>query len=178
MLRIVTMLEQLQNSFRTSVLQQDTQDLSPFSSPFSAERLTVYRRSVYDNLKDSLRIVYPGVWKLLGDDCANSIAYALIRSMKQLPTSGCLDDWDSGFPEFIASVPELRSLPYLRAYAEFEWAKHLSYSARNCKVIMPEDLQAVAEDQLGDLIRSTKSKLSQKILALRALIYTVNKSKQ
>lgn len=78
------MLEQLQNSFRTSVLQPDSQDLSLFSSAFSAERLSIYRRSVYDNLKDSLGVVYPGLWKLLGDDCANSIAYALIRSLKHL----------------------------------------------------------------------------------------------
>lgn len=145
------MLEQLQNSFRTSVLQPDSQDLSLFSSAFSAERLSIYRRSVYDNLKDSLGVVYPGLWKLLGDDCANSIAYALIRSLKQLPTSGCLDDWNSGLPEFIATVPELASLPYLRDYAEFEWAKHLSYSAPNCNVINAQALQDVEKEQVGEL---------------------------
>lgn len=145
------MLKSLQQNFRRSLLAKDTQDLSIFSSINPDERLNIYRNSVFENLRGSLRIVYPGVWQLLGEECANSMAYALIRSTNNLPTSGCLDDWDAKFPEFLGTKEQLQSLVYIKDYAEFEWLKHLSYSAKNSSYILASDLQAIPDESIGEL---------------------------
>lgn len=138
----------LQQSFYRNILKQE-EDLSFISSNFPQERLDVYRQTIFENLINAVRITYPGVWKLLGNECANSVAFAYCN--KYLPKTGCLDDFGGDFPNFLSTIKQLSELPYLSDYAHFEWLKHLAYMAADSKSISPQDLMTVPEDEIDHI---------------------------
>ncbi|HFE6167594.1 TPA: DNA-binding domain-containing protein, partial [Legionella pneumophila] len=74
-------LLKLQESFYRNIFKKDV-DLSFISSDFSQERLDVYRQTIFENMINALRITYPGVWKLIGNECANSVAYTYCKKDK------------------------------------------------------------------------------------------------
>lgn len=97
------------------------------ASENSRERLAIYRNTIYANLKRTLKIIYPGIWSLIGDNCADQLAMMYCSDQANCPNSGCLDDWGKDFPDFIKTVEALQTLPYLSDYAEYEWNKQLAY---------------------------------------------------
>ncbi len=145
-------LEALQNAFYKAVLAKSTSDTEFIISPFAAERLNIYRQSILDNLRRALSITFPGIWVLLGEECANRVAIAFAANENNLPTTGCLDDWGDNFPVFLGRIPELNSLEYLQDYAEYEWLKHLSYMAKSKPTFDATKLQSVPEDQVATVI--------------------------
>lgn len=102
--------------------------LSWISSDEPDERMQIYRNTMLNNLIYALSLTYPGVWQLLGGGCANQVAKLFLKT-RQMPRTGCLDDWGSSFVEFLSTVPELESLYYLSDYARYEWLKHECESA-------------------------------------------------
>jgi hypothetical protein len=140
-------LLKLQQSFYCNIFKQGD-DLSFISSNFPQERFDVYRQTIFENMKGALRITYSGIWKLLGEACANSVAYAYSKMDQNLPKTGCLDDFGGNFPKFLSTLEQLSELPYLRDYAHYEWLKHLAYMATDSKSISPEDLMSIPEDEI------------------------------
>lgn len=140
-------LLKLQQSFYSNILNQES-DLSFISSNFPQERFDVYRQTIFENMVNALRITYPGVWELLGEDCANIVANAYSKMDKNLPRTGCLDDFGGDFPDFVSTLKELSELPYLQDYAHYEWLKHLAYIALDSKPIVPSDLMNIPEDEI------------------------------
>lgn len=143
-------MHELQQSFRDNIFNQNG-DLSFISSNFPQERFDVYRQTIFENMVNALRITYPGVWKLLGDECANSVANAYSKMDKNLPRTGCLDDFGGDFPDFLATLKELSELPYLQDYAHYEWLKHLAYIAENANHIDPSDLMKIPEGEIDHI---------------------------
>ncbi len=139
-------LLQVQQSFLNNVMQRNAQDLNFISSNFPHERFDVYRQTIFENMANALRITYPGIWKLVGDECANSIAYAYCQIDQHLPKTGCLDDFGESFSQFLSTLTQLSRLSYLQDYAQYEWLTHLSYTAADSKPISPSDLGGVHED--------------------------------
>lgn len=140
-------LLKLQQSFYSNIFKQGD-DLSFINSNFPEERFDVYRQTIFENMINALKITYPGIWKLLGDECANSVAYAYSKTAQNLPKTGCLDDFGSNFPEFLSTLEQLSELPYLKDYADYEWLKHLAYIATDSKPIDPSDLMSIPEDEI------------------------------
>lgn len=140
-------LLKLQQSFYSNIFKQDD-DLSFINSNFPQERFDVYRQTIFENMINALKITYPGVLKLLGEDCANSVAYAYSKTDQNLPKTGCLDDFGGNFPEFLSTLEQLSELPYLKDYAHYEWLKHLAYIATDAKPIEPSDLMSIPEDEI------------------------------
>lgn len=140
-------LLKMQQSFYSHIFKKDD-NLNFISSNFPQERFDVYRQTIFENMKSVLRITYPGVWKLLGDECANSVAYAYCKTAQNLPKTGCLDDFGSNFPKFLSTLEQLSSLPYLRDYAYYDWLKHLAYIAADVKPIDHSDLMKIPEDEI------------------------------
>ncbi len=145
-------LLQLQKSFHHNVLQRDNENLSFISSDFPKERFDIYRQTIFENMINSLKITYPGIWKLLGDKCANSVAYAYCKIEKHLPKTGSLDDFGNQLPQFISTLSELSALPYLQSYASYEWLKHLTYNAADSQVITSLNLQNIPEKKIDNTI--------------------------
>ncbi|KAF8818536.1 HvfC/BufC N-terminal domain-containing protein [Rickettsia endosymbiont of Cardiosporidium cionae] len=93
-------------------------------SKYPKERINIYRNNILSNLKHVLSITYPGVWKLLGEDCADNVANLFLKNIDHFPESACLDDWGKKFPDFLETIQELQDINYLKEYAIYEWLKH------------------------------------------------------
>jgi len=98
------------------------------------------------NLKTALSLTFPGIWRLLGEQCANNVAHRFISSpTAHWPTSACLDDWGQEFALFLAKVPELESIPYLMDYANYEWQRHQVFQAPNTKALTKAQLLELSD---------------------------------
>lgn len=148
-------LKDIQLQFQQSLFVEQQQlalhDLDFISSSYAKERFSVYRQTLLENLRNTLELTFPGLWVLLGAECANSIAYAFIKKLEHLPTTCCLDDWGYEFTSFFETVTELISLPYLKDVAVLEWFKHLSYYAAEMDGIDLSSLQHLSEQQLNEV---------------------------
>jgi len=143
-------LLELQRSFYSNIFKQGD-NLNFISSNFPKERFDVYRQTIFENMTHALRITYPGVWKLLGEDCANSVAYAYSQKDQNLSKTGCLDDYGSNFPIFLSTVEKLSGLPYLKDYGHYEWLKHLADIAEDSVSINPHELMKIPEDKIDHI---------------------------
>lgn len=141
-------LEAIQKKIQQSILKQDLDDLSYIKSAYPAERLSIYRQTILENICNALSITFPGIWKLLGEECANSAAYAFCEDKQNLPISGCLDDFGEGFIEFLSLQKEFNALPYLKDYGSFEWLRHQSYRAPHSPAISISELEAILANKL------------------------------
>lgn len=81
--------------------------------------LRVHRNTVLGALANALRLAFPAVDKLVGEDYFDRLAVAYARA--QPPDAPQLDEYGRGFPDFIAAFTGLEALPYLRELAQFEW---------------------------------------------------------
>ena len=138
----------IQNDFRAAIF--DSHAGTDFvASSYPAQRLDIYRQTILENLRQALAITYPGIWQLLGNECADSVAYAYLKT--DLPGGGCLDDWGDSFAEFLALTPELEKLPYLKDYAAYEWLLHLAYGAVQGEAITPQELEKIPEENIESI---------------------------
>lgn len=144
-------LEQIQKSFCEAIFNDTSnfKDLIKSSDP--DKRIQIYRVTVFENLLNALSLTFPGIWKLLGEDCSRGVGYTYIKNKENLPLSGCLDDWGSTFPDFLEKQKELKHLPYLKDYASYEWLKHSAYGAYSEKSFDLSDLEAIPEDQMESI---------------------------
>jgi hypothetical protein len=142
-------LEALQLLFFKAIFEDNQNNLAFINSDYAAERLAIYRKTIIENMRNALQITFPGVWKLLGTDCADSVAQLFCLNKKHLPSSGCLDDFGDLFPSFLGNLKELSSLPYLEDYATYEWLKHKAYiTYEEILPIKPSDLQTIPAEQI------------------------------
>ncbi len=121
-------------------------------------RFKVYRNTILQNLSKALAITFPAIWKLVGQECADSLALAFVRKEMNLPETGCLDDWGSKFPEFLQTMNAVAHLVYLKDVAQLEWLKHLSYGAPDYQSLNPLTLQKTLDsrqDKLSVLFNPT-----------------------
>jgi hypothetical protein len=85
-----------------------------------AERLAIYRNTSVSALTAALRLNYPAVRALVGDDFFEAAARAFVG---QSPAASArLDDYGAGFGAFLSRFDPAASLPYLSGVAELEWA--------------------------------------------------------
>lgn len=93
-----------------------------------AERLDVYRNTFASVLTTALRLSFPAVQRLVGDDFFGGAARIFIASAP--PGSACLDDYGALFPSFLAAFKPAQSLAYLPDVARLEWAVNRALHAR------------------------------------------------
>lgn len=141
-------LKATQVCFYQAIFKKNLNNLDFVSSSYASAKINVYRQTIFENMCNALFITFPGVWKLLGEECAKNAAYTFCQDEKNLPLSGCLDDWGRMFPDFLRQQKELGMLPYLGDYAFYEWIKHQSYVAQHVLPIKANDLKNISEDLL------------------------------
>jgi hypothetical protein len=144
-------LETLQSAFFQSLFSSSSTAHESFASSHSDQRLKIYKQTVIDTLGNALALTYPGLWKLLGEECANQLAYAFCEHNKNLPTTGCLDDWGAEFPDFISQQSSLLHLPYLKDYGNYEWLKHQSFCASHSPSMSLSDFEAIPPSSIESL---------------------------
>lgn len=136
-------LRTLQEHLFKAITTDDEKQLLPFIKPShipESARFKVYKNTSFENLCNALKITFPGIWKLIGEECARSVSYVFTKDIKNLPSNGYIDDWGRDFSKFLSTVSELSDLKYLEDYAEFEWLQHSSFCAMDADVLDPVEL--------------------------------------
>jgi hypothetical protein len=114
----------------------------------SGDRLDIYRNTVCSTLARALRLCYPAVCKLVGQDFFDGAAAAFASDT--LPNAAWLDRYGGGFADFLARFEPVRSLPYLPDVARLEWAVNEALHAPQAESL---DLLAFAQAAARDASR-------------------------
>ena len=109
----------LQRAMRTALADgDDTAAVAMLADGVPADRLDIHRNTFVAGASRALRLSFPAVHRLVGDDFFTGAAAAFIA--RHPPPAACLDDYGAGFPRFLRDFP--RALDYLFDVASLEWA--------------------------------------------------------
>jgi hypothetical protein len=150
-------LLELQRAFCASLAGDGQAAIEPQPAAFqfladgadAAARLSIYRNTSVSTLTAALRLNYPAVHKLVGDEFFEGTARIFIG--KHRARSACLDDYGQGFGAFLAQFPPASSLPYLPDVAELEWAVSRALHAPEAAALDLERLSSLATDASASL---------------------------
>jgi len=136
-------LKELQENLLQSIMGNN---LSPESIKQNnnidiADRLGVHRDTVLENFISSLKITYPGVWKLIGEDCARGVALAYSHNLSNLKTRAEMNSFGDEFPEFLKNFESTNHLQYLHDFATLELLRSKSYGTINESCLSAEDMR-------------------------------------
>jgi len=82
-------------------------------------RLAIYRNTSISTLVSALRLTYPAVRKLVGEEFFEGAARVFIGERRA--TSAWLDEYGGEFAAFLRTFAPAAALPYLPDVAELEW---------------------------------------------------------
>lgn len=115
------MLLETQRAMRTWLLDGERDAAaSLLADGISPDRLDIYRNTFVANATRALRLTYPAVYKLVGDDFFEGVVAAFVA--QHPPRSACFDHYGEPFAGFLAAFPPAASLAYLADVARLEWA--------------------------------------------------------
>ena len=116
-------LRNLQQRCYDAFVMSDVQALLPFvhSDHIAADaRIQVYQNNAREAFTKTLRLSYPVVAQLVGDDCFRTLARDYLR---QYPSrSGDLTDFGAEFATLLHAMYEGTGFAYLSDVARLEWA--------------------------------------------------------
>ncbi len=107
----------------------------------AAERLAVYRNTVATALARALRLNFPTVARLVGDEFFDGMAQVFAR--QELPAAADLDAYGAGLPAFVQAFEACAGIPYLPDIARLDWAV--------AKALHAPDVEPLAVDALAGL---------------------------
>jgi hypothetical protein len=83
-------------------------------------RFAIHARNYEASLMAALSAKFPATAWLAGSETFSAAVRAFLHARP--PQRPCIAEYGADFPEFLASFDRARALPYLRAFAELEWA--------------------------------------------------------
>ncbi len=143
-------LAEIQTELKDIILGKKTssQFIRPTESISPHERLMVHVTTIFENFIASLRITYPGVWRLIGEDCARSVALAYSHDYSNLTSRARINEFGENFPEFLQVFPSTKHLKYLPDFAHLELLKSKSYAAKKQNAISLKTIQTYFESDI------------------------------
>ncbi len=152
-------LIELQNLFEKAILDKDEtsrqrlyQQIKAPSNLSNQDGLAIYNGSIFAQLIQTLKSIYPVCHSLVGDKffegCAN------IYAQNNPSTSPDLGDYGESFPQFLAEFKHAQSLPYLPDVAKLEWHWHRVYIGLDSKMLDIQALGKVPQENWGEIIFS------------------------
>jgi hypothetical protein len=147
-------IKQIQENFCAGVMDYQNTDILQHicRNNITPEfRISIYRNTILQNLRHALENTFPAIWKLVGQECADSLAYLFVQDKINLPVNNCLDDWGKKFPKFLQNMKPISHLVYLKDIAQVEWLKHLSYCAKDYQPFDPTKLQKILDNRMEQL---------------------------
>ena len=140
------------------------------------ERIKIYKDTIFENLTSSLRITFPSIWRLIGDDCAKGVALAYSYNSKNLQFRYQLNEFGNEFPEFLQIFPSTKDLLYLPDVARLDLLRSKSYAACNQKNISTDKIEEffTKGDQNGKFIFNSSVFLMQSNFDLNSLQNMLN----
>jgi len=106
------------------------------------ERLDVYRNTFVSALTNALRISFPAVHRLVGDEFFDAAAQYFIET--EPPHCAYLNAYGAGFADFLAQFPPVADLPYLADVARLEWAVNRALHAEDTAPLTADALVEIA----------------------------------
>lgn len=146
-------LSELQRQFAITVFDGScafTADLALLDSLSTAQRMEVYRSSIYGNYRAALADVYPVVKRLIGEACFDSVATHFIQLTPS--PSGDIHQFGAEFPQYLLHHPALADLNYLSDVASLEWQMHEIYYEDELPPLDISALSALPQDVHGDIV--------------------------
>lgn len=113
------------------------------------QRFNVYRNNFIVLNADALADMYPVVKRLLGESAFQLLATRYVR--QQPPTERTLLLYGQGFADYMASIAELSTLPYLPDMARLEYAWTAAYHAEEAGRLDQQALSGVSPEAFGRL---------------------------
>jgi len=152
----MTSLSNLQKNFISDCLSGELTDDNVSmesdldTSNFSAKALMgIYRDSSLGNIIIPMKLTYPVILKLVGEDFFQATCHKYIE--EYWPATGNMDDYGAEFAEFLEIFEPAKTLPYLPDIARLEWLFHLSSLSEDSDRIDPKALSEVPQDKYSDL---------------------------
>jgi hypothetical protein len=108
------------------------------------ERLNIYRNTFIANLVGALRISYPAVRRLVGEDFFEGVVRAFIDTYP--PQAAYLNAYGSEFTDFLGQFSPAASLTYLPDVARLEWVVNCALHAEDAPILDPARLAALQAD--------------------------------
>lgn len=112
-----------------------------------SNRLSIYRNTHVGSLTAALRLSYPAVHKLVGQDFFDGAAARFIRVHP--PGRAYLYEYGDAFPDFLSALPEAQSLSYLADVARLEWAVNRALHASNTPPLESAQLATISAGDQG-----------------------------
>ena len=142
-----TLLE-LQRAVRASLVDRnDGPAAAMLAENVPADRLDIYRNTFVTGVTKALRLSYPAVDRLVGNDFFDGAALLFIA--QHPPCAAYLDDYGADFPQFLRGFQPAASLEYLPDVARLEWAINRAIHAADAEPLDLARLEALPpEDQV------------------------------
>jgi hypothetical protein len=134
------MLKATQYAFYEALFDPDS-NLDFVRSTNPNARMAIYKRNIAEYARRDLQITFPGIWHLLSEASANSIAYAFLHRL----------DKHCSFPQFLDSLPQLQDLPYLHDYATYESLIYQANSSAYQSATTIESLQILTQENSAQI---------------------------
>ena len=139
-------LGKIQRDFREFILGHGYEDFMQHIKSTDVPKedsLDVYHHNIFSVHHRSLVNDYPLVFSIIDDTTARRMVRAYVEL--SLPCTGSLEDWGGGFIPFIQRYESASQWPYLTEMAQFEWAKHIAYCAKEEPLLKPEDMRKLVD---------------------------------
>ncbi len=142
-----TLLE-VERAMRASLVERnDGPAAAMLAENVPADRLNIYRNTFVAGVTKALRLSYPAVHRLVGNDFFEGAAALFIA--QHPPCAAYLDEYGADFPQFLRGFRPAAALEYLPDVARLEWAVNQAIHAAD---VEPLDLARLAalppEDQV------------------------------
>jgi hypothetical protein len=142
-----TLLE-VQSALRKSLIDREDGDAaSMLAEHVPPDRLDIYRNTFITGVTRALRLSYPAVHRLVGDDFFAAAADIFIA--RNPPRAAYLDQYGAQFPEFLEQFPTAAALAYLADVARLEWAVGQAIHAPDQATLALMELAAISEPDQG-----------------------------
>jgi hypothetical protein len=146
---VPTLLD-VQNALRKSLVARDDGEATTMLAPqVPPDRLDIYRNTFVTGVTKALRLSYPVVHRLVGDDFFAAAADIFVA--RNPPRTAYLDQYGAEFPEFLEQFPPAAALAYLADVARLEWAVTRAIHAPDREALALTQLAALAPQDQGRL---------------------------
>jgi hypothetical protein len=142
---VPTLLE-LQRAMRASLVDHDDGPAAAMlDENVPADRLNIYRNTFVTGVTKALRLSYPAINRLVGNDFFEGAAALFIA--QRPPRAAYLDEYGADFPQFLRTFEPAGSLVYLADVARLEWAVNRAIHARDAAPLDLTRLEALAPEE-------------------------------
>lgn len=141
-----------QSHFAEALLDADLaipQDVTSHTAQVPARRFGVYRNNVVASLVNALKLRFPVVARIVGDEFFAGMARLFV--VAHPPRSPLLMQYGDNFADFIAGFGPAAELPYLADVTRLEAARTRAYHAADVTPLNPAEIAALPPETLGAL---------------------------